>query len=87
VHRRAQDIGADQPVPQQRLVVDLLLQQVLEQPAPLGVADEHEAAAVALVRDVVLEGVEHVAVGDGPGIGARSGAGPPPPIMLSVSWR
>jgi hypothetical protein len=87
VHRRAQDVGGHQPVAQPRLVVDLVLHQPLQQTRALGVADQHEATGIAVVGDVGLEGVDHVAVGDRPGIGAGHRGRAAAPIMLSVSWR
>src|SRR5690606_446239 len=70
----AEAVGGHQPVPRQRRVVDLLGDEPAQHARALRVADEHEAPAVAQVDDVLLEGVEHVAVGDLPGVLAEPAA-------------
>jgi hypothetical protein len=68
--RPPEQVRRDQAVAEQRLVVDLLGDQPVEQARSLGLPDEHEAPPVALVGDVVAERVEHVAVRDGARVGA-----------------
>ncbi len=63
-HVAAGDDGRDEPRAHRRIVVDLLLQQPDEHPAALRVADEHDAAAVVVVGQVVAPRRRHVAVGD-----------------------
>ena len=65
---RYQDVAAEQqrgrqPAASILLGVDLLLDQLGQHARALGVADEHDAAAVVVVREVVAPHVPDIAVG------------------------
>ena len=56
--------GRDETASHRGLPVDLALQQLDQDRCALRVADEHDAATVVEVRDVIAEGGKHAVVGD-----------------------
>ena len=59
--RRAEDVGADQLL-LDRLAVDLVGDQRLQDERALRVADQHHAAALVVVLQVVLPRIAHIVV-------------------------
>src|SRR5688572_1589214 len=60
---RSEQDGGDEAC-LQWLAIDLLLDELAQHAGALGVADEHEAAAVVPGRQVMLPGAAHVVVGE-----------------------